>query len=409
MMTKNKSIYKQLHEYTRGRDVYIWGAGYYGVSLYRKCKEHQIEVKGFVDKNPLLENTRIEELAVFSLAILKKYKNKKPFLILAAPMATRQMESYCAQNGLEKDKDFYSTKNNIEFIVDISGSCNLVCPSCPRGNSPRNTIKGFMDVELFKKVVDKILIDEPGVPCLALFNWGEPFLHPNLSECIGYLKEKNIYSVVSSNMSIEKSIDAALRADPDWLKVSLSGYYQEVYATTHTGGNINLVKSNLYRIRYLIDKYKLTTKVEIRYHRYLNNIGEDLEKMQELCKELDFALCDIVAYFQPLERIIDYHEHKPVRNLEKLRSLFIDKKVYEVREERRGEERRGEERRGEVCSYQTNQITIDCNGKLQLCCAVYDDINNFDMDYLTTSVKEITEKKLAHDFCKKCKRYGLSL
>lgn len=255
-----------------------------------------------------------------------------------------------------------------------------------------------MEVELFKKIVDKILVDEPGLPCLALFNWGEPFLHPCLSECIGYLKEKNIYSVLSSNMSIEKSIDAALRANPDWLKVSLSGYYQEVYATTHTGGNINLVKSNLYRIRYLIDKYRLSTKVEVRYHRYLNNLGKDLEKMQELCRELDFALYDIVAYLQPLERIIDYHEHKQVKNLEKLLPLFIDKKIYEVKREKSG-----------VCHYQTKQVTIDCNGKLQLCCGMYDDVNNFDMDYLTTPLPKIVEKRLAHDFCKKCKRYGLSL
>jgi wyosine [tRNA(Phe)-imidazoG37] synthetase (radical SAM superfamily) len=240
-------------------------------------------------------------------------------------------------------------------------------------------------------------VDDPGLSCLALFNWGEPFLHPNLSECIGYLKEKNIYSVLSSNMSIEKSIDAALRANPDWLKVSLSGYYQEVYASTHTGGDINLVKSHLYRIRYLIDKYRLSTQVEIRYHKYLNNLGEDLEKMQELCKELDFALYDVVAFFQPIERIVDYHEHKPMKNWEKLHPLFIDKRVCEVKEEKNG-----------VCHYQTSQVLIDCNGKLQLCCVTYDDVNNFDMDYLTTSIQTIVEKKLAHDFCKKCKRYGLS-
>jgi MoaA/NifB/PqqE/SkfB family radical SAM enzyme len=350
-----------------------------------------------MDKNPLLENTRVDGLTVFNLAVLEKYKEKKPFLILAAPMSAHKMESYCVQIGLEEDKDFYSTKNSIEFIVDVSGYCNLVCPSCPRGNSPGNEIKGFMEVELFKKVVDKIVIDDPSLSCLALFNWGEPFLHPRLSECIDYLKEKNIYSVLSSNMSIEKNIDTALRAGPDWLKVSVSGYYQDVYATTHTGGNINLVKSNLYRIRYLIDKYKLNTKVEIRYHKYLNNLGEDLEKMLGLCKELDFTLYDIVAFFQPFERIIDYHEHKPVKNLEKLQPLFIDKKVYTVKEAKQG-----------VCRYQTNQIVIDCNGKLQLCCAMYDDVNNFDMDYLTTPIQKIVEKKLAHDFCGKCKLYGLS-
>ena len=334
--------------------------------------------------------------------ILEKYKEKKPFLILAAPMAADRMEAFCVQNGFEAGKDFYSTKNIIEFLVDISGTCNLVCPSCPRGNSPRNAIKGFMDVELFKKIVDKILADEPNLPCLALFNWGEPFLHPELAECVAYLKEKNIYSILSSNMSVEKNIDSVLRANPNWLKVSVSGYYQDVYATTHTGGNINLVKSNLYRVRYLIDKYKLNTKVEIRYHKYLNNLGQDLEKMQELCKELDFTLYDIAAYFQPLERIVDYHECKPVKNLEKLIPLFINKEVYKVK----GEDA---ERINMTCKYQANQISIDCNGKLQLCCATYDDANNFDMDYLTTPLQDIVKKKMAHDFCKKCKFYGLLL
>ncbi|MDR0733051.1 MAG: hypothetical protein LBF08_03180 [Dysgonamonadaceae bacterium] len=370
--------------------------------MYRKCREYGIEVKSFIDKNPLLENTLIEGLTVFGLNILEKYKGKKPFLIFAAPMAADKMEAFCTQNGFEAGKDFYSTKNIIEFLVDISGTCNLTCPSCPRGNSPRNAIKGFMEVALFKKIVDKILTDEPDLPCLALFNWGEPFLHPNLAECVGYLKEKNVYSVLSSNMSIEKSIDNALRSNPDWLKVSISGYYQDVYATTHTGGDINLVKSNLYRIRYIIDKYRLSTKVEIRYHRYLNNMGQDWEKIRELCQELDFALYDIVAYLQPLERILDYHERKSVKNLETLIPLFIDKEVYKVKNE-------ASEKVNTTCKYQVNQISIDCNGKLQLCCATYDDANNFDMDYLTTSLQDIVKKKLVHDFCKKCKRYGLSM
>jgi hypothetical protein len=34
--------------------------------------------------------------------------------------------------------------------------------------------------------------------------------------------------------------------------------------------------------------------------------------------------------------------------------------------------------------------------------------NSFDMYYLITSLPDIVKKKLAHDFCKKCKRYGLS-
>jgi MoaA/NifB/PqqE/SkfB family radical SAM enzyme len=386
-----------LYETTKGRDVYIWGAGHYGVGLYRKCKEYGIAVKGFIDKNPLLENTVMEELTIFGLAVLEKYEEKKPFLLLAATGSINQLEEYCILHGFKKNIDFYFTKDIPEYLVDIVGRCNLRCPSCPRGNSPHNSIRGMMDVELFKKIIDKIMLETPDLVSLMLYNWGEPFLHPSLPELIAYVKTKNISVGLSSNMSIEKNIDKALMANPDWLKISLSGYYQNVYATTHTGGNINLVKSNMYRIRYLIDKYKLTTKVSIGYHKYLNNLGKDLEKMQELCNELGFILTDMNAFYMPIERIIDNYEQKTVKHLKELSPLFINTDVYKIKSAPTKT----------LCKY-LNQILIDCNGKIQLCCMTYDDINNFDMDYLSISLQDIVKIKKTHDFCNKCKAYGLA-
>ncbi|GHV68812.1 hypothetical protein FACS1894199_16610 [Bacteroidia bacterium] len=397
----NRLVFSELQSVIKDRDVYIWGAGYYGDCVHKKCCDQGIAVKGFLDKNPQLEGTQLKGLPISNPSVLEQYIDKKPFVMLGAPTSVNKMESYLLKQGFIKDADFYSTSNNIEYFIDISGTCNLVCPSCPRGNSPQNAIKGFMDIALFKAIVEKIQSEEKNLMPLALYNWGEPFLHPNLADFIRHLKEKNIYTVLSSNMSLEKSIDAALRANPDWLKISLSGYYQATYATTHTGGNSNLVKSNLYRIKYLIDKYKLTTKVEVNYHKYLNNLGEDWQKMKDLCQELDFILHDVEAYFMPIERKIDHYNHKLVKHLEELQNLFINKAVLDVNST--------PERVKLPCFYQSKQVAIDCNGKVQLCCQTYDDINTFDIDYLRTPLQTIVDRKLQHKFCDECKTCGQAL
>ena len=66
-------------------------------------------------------------------------------------------------------------------------------------------------------------------------------------------------------------------AEPDIIKISLSGFYKEAYDKTHTGGDINLVKSNLYKLKYLIDRYKKDILVDINYHKYIDNSGKNLK------------------------------------------------------------------------------------------------------------------------------------
>jgi MoaA/NifB/PqqE/SkfB family radical SAM enzyme len=392
--------FSNLSKSLRKRDVYIWGAGYYGASLYKKCVENGVVVKGYIDGNPSLEGLLMDGITICKPTVLDDYQYEKPFVVLAAPMAVDTLETFCLQKGLRKNEDFYSTKGGVEFFIDVSGHCNLSCPSCPRGNSPRNSIKGFMDLKLFEKIIDRILIDDPDLDCITLFNWGEPFLHPALADIVKIMNQKNIFSALSSHMSIGNNFDAVIKANPGWLRISVSGYYQNVYELTHTGGNIDLVKSNMYRIRYLIDKYKLDTKIEVVYHKYLNNRGDDFNKMKALCDELNFFLHDTVAFFAPIERKIDYFEHKSVAHLDELAPLYIDKSVFEIKDV-------DWDRAKTHCVHQTRQIMIDCNGNLQACCATYDDITDLGISYLHTPLREIIKRKLKHEFCDKCKAHGL--
>lgn len=56
---------------------------------------------------------------------------------------------------LRQTADFY-------YLIDIVGSCNLKCPSCPVGNYEEQPTKGLMSLETYKRILHKISIEHPG-------------------------------------------------------------------------------------------------------------------------------------------------------------------------------------------------------------------------------------------------------
>jgi hypothetical protein len=65
--------FEKLREHTKGRDVYIWGAGHYGASLYKKCTENQIVVKNYIDNDPVLEDVVMDGLDIIKPSVLNLY------------------------------------------------------------------------------------------------------------------------------------------------------------------------------------------------------------------------------------------------------------------------------------------------------------------------------------------------
>ncbi len=47
------------------------------------------------------------------------------------------------------------------YAIDVVGTCNLRCPTCPVGNSPLGARpKGFMEVDLFRRIIAKVVADD---------------------------------------------------------------------------------------------------------------------------------------------------------------------------------------------------------------------------------------------------------
>ena len=403
MKDKEKNLVTTL----RNRPVLIWGARMTGIGLLRFAKKHALNVVGFVDRDPSLIGRKIDKFQINKPDIIPSLKAKHHNLAVVVAVALKEDEiikTLEEMNISRNDCVNYSEYCDCFFTIDIVGTCNLKCPSCAQSIEKIHNPIGIMPLDDFKLVTKKMLDEVDIVTHVSLYSWGEPFLHTQLNLIIDHLHELGIAVAVSSHLSIPSSnqLQKVVKSAPDYLKVSLSGFYPEVYNSTHTGGDINLVKSNLYKLKYYMDIYKSKIYVDVNYHLYNNNVGEDLTKMQELCDELGFGLSSTYAVVMPIERCIDHCEGNAdaaTKELSKLLLVNIDEGLEITKSHR-----------NQPCRYLTNQLNINWDKSVPLCCVSFDRQKNSSIisnDYLKESLEELSHKKKNHSLCTKCMSYGI--
>ena len=84
------------------------------------------------------------------------------------------------------------------YVVDPINFCVLHCPLCPTGRGTLKRRQGKMAFDDFKKLIDEIA---EYAYFLDLYNWGEPFLHPQVFDMISYAHTRNISTKISSNLN----------------------------------------------------------------------------------------------------------------------------------------------------------------------------------------------------------------
>jgi MoaA/NifB/PqqE/SkfB family radical SAM enzyme len=298
----------------------------------------------------------------------------------------------------------YAAREGAAYIytIDIAGTCNLRCPTCPVGNSElAGRPRGLMSYALFERIIDKICREKPcHRPIINLYNWGEPLLNPELPRMIGLLRERGLRSALSSNLNIKRGLEEVIAANPDELKISLSGFTQETYERAHAGGDLDWMKTNMRLVRAFLDRHHATTHVWVGHHIYRSNQVQ-IPEVRAFCMELGFAYHPITAFYMPLERLIDYLEGKPNPRDKGI----IEDLLRKPEEIPRGAAAR---RSGHFdCELRFNQTVINHDGSVALCCTVYDRENMLGVNFLDADFAELEARKYAHPFCETCYRYGL--
>lgn len=145
------------------------------------------------------------------------------------------------------------------MVIEPTNSCNLGCPLCPTGLKASSRKKGLMKPDNFYKLIDSLngyCIE------LALQNWGEPTINKNLPAMLNYCKENNIYTVLSTNLSIKHKDDYLERLTSSglsFLHVDLDGLDQQTYEKYRIKGNLNLVLENIEKITQIKKRLGLKT------------------------------------------------------------------------------------------------------------------------------------------------------
>lgn len=102
--------------------------------------------------------------------------------------------------------------------VELVSDCNLKCTYCPRHFV--NELTGYMDLELFKKIVDEATPYEDTI--FVLHRRGESMLHPQFNEMLNYIagKFKEVQMATNATKLTEDKFDAIING-LDFLSFSL--------------------------------------------------------------------------------------------------------------------------------------------------------------------------------------------
>ncbi len=294
-------------------------------------------------------------------------------------------------------------REEYQFIIDIVGTCNLRCPTCPVGNSiAKARPKGFMALDTYRAILDKIVAENAHRPvAIDLYNWGEPLLHPDLPEIIRATKAADLPVHLSTNLNVEIDFTALARANPTSIKISLSGLSAATYEITHEKGDFRLLKANMYRLRHALDKAGADTQIWAGFHRYRDNQHE-LAELNRICVELDYDLSVFDAYYMPAERVIDLIEGKVTAE----EIPVLDQLLEDPRD--RLKANLAQRADGWDCELRYDQTVINHDGSVALCCVVYDQENMLDLDFLDRPQVEIDDAKYRHAFCATCMKHGLN-
>ena len=281
------------------------------------------------------------------------------------------------------------------YTIDVVGTCNLRCPTCPVGNSPARP-RGFMAADMFERIIAKIRAESPDPdPRLTLYNWGEPLLHPELPRLIGIAHAAGLKVQLSTNLNIRHGLEAVIAANPDELKISLSGATQENYGRTHRRGDLELVLANMRELRRLIDAHGATTRVWIGHHLYRSSRHE-LPQVAALARELGFAHHPIDAFFMPLERLASFLDGDDGADAH---GIIPDLPLNPRDRARLLAEQQDP---NSDCELRFAQTVINHDGSVALCCSVYDSANMLGIDFLDLPHAEIQRRRYAHSFCTSC-------
>ncbi len=280
-------------------------------------------------------------------------------------------------------------------IIEISSSCNAKCRWCTTGSKNRICLATpeFMSPELFERGLDRLfqlgwITEETKI---VLYNWGEPFLHPNLDEILHILTEKGLRFCLSTNGSIYRKLPANVLKNIEYLMISIPGMSKDSYEKIHRL-DIETVRGNIQKFSEDLKAAGIGERLLINFHIYQFNISE-LNPAKHFAEELGATFTPNMAYFN------DYRMAQSF-----LTGTMQKDELYEAATQLflHGYQKNGSVR--ETHCHLWDQVCFDHEFNLVPCCRLTTDErlgNLFD-----DRSEDLMERRIGYEECKNCIESG---
>lgn len=274
--------------------------------------------------------------------------------------------------------------------------CNFKCNYCLHSLSEEQLLKinfkkQIMNLEIYKKSIDDLMLYSRPLKALLFAGHGEPLLHPNIAEMVSYAKQKRIAErveiVTNASLLTQDLSDKLISAGLDRIKISIQGISKRKYKDV-CGFDIDYDKF-IENIRYFYE-HKTNTDVYIKIIDVALDSKDDEKKFYDIFKPIS----DNVA----IEYAIPFVEE-------------IDKKNYgkEFDKCKQG----NKPLKTEVCSMPFYMMVVEPSGQVVPCCStavpfIFGNIKDNSLTEIWKSNKRKTflsmqlMNRSINKICKKC-------
>jgi len=142
----------------------------------------------------------------------------------------------------------------LRLWIEPTSICNLRCVMCPNKDLKKED-KGFMDMGLFRKIIDEAA---SWVYDVHLLHRGESLLHPEFFAMAKYADERNVRTKLHTNGTLldeEKSLQM-IESGIDQLSFSFDGYDKETYESIRVNGDFDKTVKNIQRFLAIKKEFK---------------------------------------------------------------------------------------------------------------------------------------------------------
>lgn len=263
--------------------------------------------------------------------------------------------------------------------------CNLRCVLCPSGQQKSGRSVGFLSRNVVERVIKEL---GPYLFHIELFNWGEPLLNRNIFKYIRMIKASNIEASLSTNLNVfnEEICEEIVNSGLDLLIISLHGCSQDSLDKFQKGSNFKNVMLNVKKI-IKHRKLKGVKHPKLQWRFIVNIFNEnELSLAHKISKEVGFDI------FEPSPTRCDMGKELLMDE----KAQFLNVKPYLPKNEKYSKYNSFKQKkkltRRNDCYWLWCFNTINWNGSVSPCCAVWDEIFDFG-NILETPFKEIWNGK----------------